>query len=152
SRIHAGRLGHPRRSAAYAPADLLAAARCDPSSNCYSPVVILRCPGESLVVGGGLEADDETIVELEHRPLDQRWLGEHVAKSRSLVERTFVRVRQLAKGPAGSVDHALPAEPAAPACELVGLDAGRLVVMEAVVDAARIEPCASLPHRVAVLD
>src|SRR3546814_17172240 len=58
----------------------------------------------------------------------------------------------LAKGGAGAVEQCLPTDHARPAAQCPGIDAGRLVIVEIIADAVRVEPRPRLLHRVAVAD
>src|SRR4051812_6330841 len=107
---------------------------------------------ECLGVLLGLESHQELAADIEHRTLDHRRLREHQRDGLLLREPFLVLVRELAERGAGAVEQRLPTGCARPALERAAVDAGTLVIVEAVRHAAVVEPGARLLHGVAVLD
>src|SRR5262245_65687399 len=105
-----------------------------------------------LIVGLGLEADDELALHVEHRPLDHGGLIEHQRDRLLLRDRRLVLVRELAERRAGAVEQRFPANGTRPALEPLAIDPCRLVVVERVGDAVLLKPGARLLHGIAVLD
>jgi hypothetical protein len=99
-----------------------------------------------------LEADEQPAAHVEHRPLDHRRLVKHQRDHLLLCEPLFVVLGKLAERGAGAIEQRFPAGLARPALESSTLDAGALVVVEGVGDAAVVEPGPRLLHGVAVLD
>src|SRR5262249_6399342 len=99
-----------------------------------------------------LEADDELAADVEHRPLDHRRLRHHQGDRLLLGQVALVLVGQRAKGRSGAIEEGLPSDVARPGFEPAALDAGGLVVVKRIGDAALVEPGARLLHGVAVLD
>ncbi|CAI8743751.1 hypothetical protein EMIT051CA3_10441 [Pseudomonas chlororaphis] len=100
----------------------------------------------------GLEANQGSVTEIEHRALDHRGLREHQFDRFRLVEIGFAFVVEFAKGRARTVQHHLPAVLVAPLGQVFAVDTDRFVVMEVIADSVFIEPGARLFHGVAGFD
>jgi hypothetical protein len=87
---------------------------------------------ECLGVLLGLESHQQLAADIEHRALDHRRLREHQRDRLLLREPFLVLVRKLAERGAGAVEQRLPSARARPALERAAVDAGALVVVEAV--------------------
>src|SRR5262245_9383006 len=107
---------------------------------------------ERLIVGLGLEADDELALHVEHRPLDHGGLIEHQRDRLPLRDGRLVLVGELAERRPGAVEQRFPANGTRPALEPLAINPGSLVVVERVGDAVLFKPGAGLLHRLAVLD
>src|SRR6202012_1200167 len=98
------------------------------------------------------EPNQQLAAEIEHRPLDHRWLPQHQRESFTLVETFLVAVRQFAERGTCTIEQGLPAEFVAPLFQPVLGDALGLVIMKIIGHSVAIEPDAGLLHGVAVLD
>src|SRR5262249_42881663 len=107
---------------------------------------------QRLGIGLRREADEAPATEVENRPLDHGGLVEHQRDRLLLSEPVLVLVRQLAERRAGTVEQRVPADLARPGFEPAAIDAFRLVIVESVGDAMRVEPGARPLHGVTVLD
>lgn len=100
----------------------------------------------------GLEADDQSAADIEHWPLDHRWLRQHQRESFFFGEILTIFVRQFAERRAGAIEQDFPSRFFRLAFEHGFVDAFDLVIVKRIFDAVRIEPGARLFHCVARLD
>src|SRR5215472_2956013 len=107
---------------------------------------------ERLLVLLGLESHEQLSAHVEYRPLDHGRLREHQRDCLPFGKALSFLLGQRTECGAGAVEQRLPTHVASPALERAALDAHGLVVVEAVGDAALVEPGTRLLHGVAVLD
>src|SRR5437667_3400228 len=88
--------------------------------------------------------------QVEHRPLDERWLREHESDGFAGIQRLLVLLGQLAKGRPGTIQQYLPADLLAPAFETVAIDAVLLVVVKNMCDPVLRKPRTGFLHRLAI--